>query len=265
MAADSCGTRAFELCEGLLDDAWNLDACAADVEEYAGNSLILASVGWRCFVSISGLGDRIAMADEALAAVDAALCATRAGVPVQAGGRSGRHYHDLAVELAYSRLRLLALELSEHRILITRQTPQFDATHLAGLTIRVPGEPGDKPTRQQRFDAADALWKSALVKMAEASTAFDADLLRKGLELERVGMVGVPAAIAGPGTFLDVSSLAKRHDVNPAALRGRLDRWRAEHDAGFREVTNRKPKEPKYLYLESAVLPLIQELKSKAN
>src|SRR5947199_49493 len=48
-----------------------------------------------------------------------------------------------------------------------------------------------------------------------------------------------------------VAELAEKHGVREKVLRGRLDRWRKYHDSCFREVTGRKPREPKYLYDEA--------------
>ena len=49
---------------------------------------------------------------------------------------------------------------------------------------------------------------------------------------------------------LSPRELASKHGVDAGALRKRLDRWRYEHDAGYVEVSNPAPREPKYLYDE---------------
>ncbi len=74
-----------------------------------------------------------------------------------------------------------------------------------------------------------------------------------------IGNVPTPAGSAR----LSPSDLAQRYGVNAEALRKRLDRWRYVHDAGYAEVSNAARNEPKYLYDESAVLPVIEALKSK--
>jgi hypothetical protein len=64
---------------------------------------------------------------------------------------------------------------------------------------------------------------------------------------------------------LGPSDLAEKHGVSLRALRGRLDRWRYEHDAGYFEMANRKRNEPQFLYDESAVMPIIEALKGKTG
>lgn len=62
---------------------------------------------------------------------------------------------------------------------------------------------------------------------------------------------------------LSPRELASKHGVDAGALRQRLDRWRYEHDAGYVEVSNPVRNKPKYLYDESAVMPVIDALKAK--
>jgi hypothetical protein len=62
---------------------------------------------------------------------------------------------------------------------------------------------------------------------------------------------------------LSPRELASKHGVDAGALRKRLDRWRYEHDAGYIEVSNPAKNEPKYLYDESAVMPVIEAMKAK--
>jgi hypothetical protein len=62
---------------------------------------------------------------------------------------------------------------------------------------------------------------------------------------------------------LSPRELADKHGVNLDALNKRLERWRYEHDAGYSEVTNSRRNEPKYLYDEMAVMPVIADLKNK--
>ena len=57
---------------------------------------------------------------------------------------------------------------------------------------------------------------------------------------------------------------ARKHGVSLGPLRKRLDRWRDEHDAEYSEVHNRKRTEPRFLYDESAVMPVIEALKAKS-
>jgi hypothetical protein len=61
---------------------------------------------------------------------------------------------------------------------------------------------------------------------------------------------------------LSVNELAKRHQVPQEKLRKRLGRWREDAVDGWYEVADRRPRDPKYLYQEAAVLPIIQQFKS---
>ena len=84
---------------------------------------------------------------------------------------------------------------------------------------------------------------------------------------------GAPAAIPDPrGTaaqlplpadqaWLADTDLAGYLGVDRNALRQRLNRWRKKNDEGWREVTDRKPREPKYLYRVGAVRTLVVDLK----
>jgi hypothetical protein len=62
------------------------------------------------------------------------------------------------------------------------------------------------------------------------------------------------------GERLSCPDLASRYKVNAEALRKRLERWMPTHQEDWLEVTNRRPRDPKYLYRVSAVLPIIREL-----
>jgi hypothetical protein len=75
---------------------------------------------------------------------------------------------------------------------------------------------------------------------------------------------------AGPGSVrvspkMSPKDLSRKHNVSLKALRGRLDRWRYEHDSGYSEVANRKRNEPHFLYDESAVMPIIEAMKAKST
>lgn len=64
---------------------------------------------------------------------------------------------------------------------------------------------------------------------------------------------------------LSPRDLADKYLVPFGALRKRLNRWRYEHDAGYSEVSNAAKNEPKFLYDESAVMPVIDALKRAAD
>jgi hypothetical protein len=69
--------------------------------------------------------------------------------------------------------------------------------------------------------------------------------------------------VAVSSAKLSPRELADKHGVSGEALRKRLDRWRHEHDAGYVEVSNSTPREPKYLYDEAVVVSVIEALKAK--
>lgn len=75
----------------------------------------------------------------------------------------------------------------------------------------------------------------------------------------------VPSDTTPPAGYLSYSDLAKKHGVDPGRLRGRLNTWRMDHDSGYFQVTNRKSRDPQFLYDETAVMSIIVALKSTAN
>jgi hypothetical protein len=64
---------------------------------------------------------------------------------------------------------------------------------------------------------------------------------------------------------LSVAELAGYFGVPQEALRKRLERWRKEHDDGWVETTNRKTRDPSYLYEVGAVRPVIEELRASGG
>ena len=73
----------------------------------------------------------------------------------------------------------------------------------------------------------------------------------------------VEAVIPNNGK-LAPSDLARKYGVSLAALRKRLDHWRYEHDSGYSEVRNPKRNESKFLYDETAVMPVVEALRVKS-
>ena len=112
----------------------------------------------------------------------------------------------------------------------------------------------------------------AVQKAIRGFPAFDAKALALRIKAERQRCLTrwtplVPAedhkAEQSGSAKLSPRELASKHGVDAGALRKRLDRWRYEHDAGYVEVSNAARNEPKYLYDESAVMPVIEALKAK--
>jgi hypothetical protein len=61
------------------------------------------------------------------------------------------------------------------------------------------------------------------------------------------------------------TDLARLFGVEGDALRQRLNRWRKKNDGGWKEVTDRKPREPKYLYRDGAVRSIVGSLKTSSE
>jgi hypothetical protein len=60
--------------------------------------------------------------------------------------------------------------------------------------------------------------------------------------------------------MLSCADIARRFDVPLEVLRSRLRRWQSENQADWKEVANRRPREPRYLYRLSAVMPIIRDI-----
>jgi hypothetical protein len=64
---------------------------------------------------------------------------------------------------------------------------------------------------------------------------------------------------------LSAEDLSRQFAVPLGALRKRLERWREDNDSGWAEVQNRVPRGPRYLYLVSAVLHIIADLRRTSD
>jgi hypothetical protein len=60
--------------------------------------------------------------------------------------------------------------------------------------------------------------------------------------------------------MLSCAEIARRFDVPLEVLRSRLRRWQSKNQAGWKEVANPRPREPRYLYRLSAVMPIIRDV-----
>jgi hypothetical protein len=79
---------------------------------------------------------------------------------------------------------------------------------------------------------------------------------------DNLAVVSQSAPEKDTALFLSPAEIAEKYNVPLVALQGRLKRWRASHADGWREVVNRKPKEPQYLYQVSAVWNIIADLRA---
>jgi len=74
--------------------------------------------------------------------------------------------------------------------------------------------------------------------------------------LQKMGLTGPnpPSSPIGSGLY-SALDLAEKYGLPPNSLRKRLERWRSENPEGWTEVmdTDRKPRDPQYLYREEAI------------
>lgn len=61
---------------------------------------------------------------------------------------------------------------------------------------------------------------------------------------------------------LSASEWADLYNVDPEALRQRLNRWRSKNHTGFVEIINRRSNEPQFLYGSAVVQPIIYKMAS---
>ncbi|MCH7720176.1 MAG: hypothetical protein IH988_04190 [Planctomycetes bacterium] len=73
-----------------------------------------------------------------------------------------------------------------------------------------------------------------------------------------------PAAVDDEAR-LSPAELAERFDVPQDALRQRLDEWRKTNDQGWHEITDRKPRESKYMYRLESVRHIIKQMKATSQ
>jgi hypothetical protein len=79
--------------------------------------------------------------------------------------------------------------------------------------------------------------------------------------------LGEPPPAYEGNESLTLPDLAARFSLSAEQserLRGRLKTWMKTNHDDWKEVTERKPREPRYLYRVAAVLPIINQLKSNA-
>jgi hypothetical protein len=61
------------------------------------------------------------------------------------------------------------------------------------------------------------------------------------------------------------TDIADHHHVNREALRKRLDRYRASNHNGWKEVDQRAPNEPKYLFHYGSVKAIAADLQASGG
>jgi hypothetical protein len=179
--------------------------------------------------------------------------------------------------------RLLELRPNEHRVRLGRLNnllrwelwvPAY-ADALYGDPLRlVP----DNPTREQEIAALKAILKDfERVYDCSSQPQISLDQLK---ELDEMRARAISAAkdrldvLEGkdlPVTlqpdeaqgFLSAPDIADKYSVPLGALRRRLERWRAHHFDDYRTVTDRRRREPLYLYPVATVWPIVDKLRNK--
>jgi hypothetical protein len=66
-----------------------------------------------------------------------------------------------------------------------------------------------------------------------------------------------------PAGMLNYVDLAKKHGIPKEPLRKALAVWKLDHDTGYCEVSNPKRNQPKDLFDENAVMPVITKVKNR--
>lgn len=176
-------------------------------------------------------------------------------------------WHELAVES----LRLLLLEAA--RVLLPDIT-SFDAEYLfcgdpsdAGRLFAAQIRMGDDAARavSKRFAKAEARIRADLLKGINHEWAAARAYVEQLTGNRRESPEDRPAAVT-VATWLSSSDLARRHGLveKRDALDKRLKRWRFENGNGWLEIpdSDRRPREPKYLYDPSAVAEVIDAMKA---
>lgn len=133
----------------------------------------------------------------------------------------------------------------------------------AGKADGKPGEERPFPASGERGDAAMSLRNNS-ESFANFLRALRTRITGEPLVSRSVDPGITSAFDSLADGFFTSKSLAERYGIDPERLRKRLDRWRKSNldVAGWREVEDRRPREPKYLYRESAVKPILDELQA---
>jgi len=87
------------------------------------------------------------------------------------------------------------------------------------------------------------------------------DRVEIALQRVRARLANEEVGTARASGLMSATELARKHGVNPEALRKRLERWRRQQDGGWVQVVDRRVRGPKYLYDEGAVQTIIAALK----
>lgn len=80
-----------------------------------------------------------------------------------------------------------------------------------------------------------------------------------------ISLVNQATGLIDPNLYLSCTDLAEKLGVPKESLRKRLYRLRLRNLEVWQEVTDRRPREPRFIYQVSSVLPIIMDLKKKAS
>ena len=178
-------------------------------------------------------------------------------------GRIGRHGLPFVERMGAVQVRLLPL--TEHM-----QTPIW-----RGWPLTVPPLVADIAAATQTIERTLG-YTAAEVNTATGpssrrfATASESDIrVFRDAGRKLLGMIGPPPIAARVRTptlgMASCADLAAKHGIPPESLGKALQRHRASNDDGYHEVQTRRSNEPRYLYAEASVLPVIERLKARAS
>lgn len=100
---------------------------------------------------------------------------------------------------------------------------------------------------------------------AEQRIASDSAVLGANFDEMVQPKVNQSVNLAEQGIWQTYVDIAENYGVSQDALRKRLSIWRESNLEGWQEVSDAKPREPKHLYLLSAILPIVNDMKSSSE
>lgn len=129
-----------------------------------------------------------------------------------------------------------------------------DVPEWAKPPIQVPKEWDDEHAGCSRLEFGDravqTYWPALEMELIKLAAAIE----------KREGDNDGGSAMVDDEARLAPADLAAHFAVPKDALRQRLDGWRKKHDEGWYEVTERKPREAKYIYRVGSVRHIIEQM-----
>ena len=114
--------------------------------------------------------------------------------------------------------------------------------------MEAPGKPGQQEVDRQASPKTADTWTDATIDAAADSEATVHD-------------AAVPHRSDSDALWASCSELAARYQVNGELLRPKLARLMRDDDSAYREVQNRGPNDPRYLFRIEKVRPIIESMR----